>query len=126
MIYLDEIQNLEFNELLKLRHAVRLCANMKEDITVQLIISGTHVAFLRASFNETEWMNLNASTGGITLINLQPLQLSDASKLLEDVMTEMYHKANAKEILAMPFVEESLRWLGKLLLNVWQQLKKVS
>jgi hypothetical protein len=75
-----------------------------------LIISGTHIAFLRASFDDADWTTLQTSTGGIVFINLQPLRLTDSRKLLEDVLTTVHRKTNVKEINKMPSVEEGLKW----------------
>lgn len=114
VIWLDEIQNLTSSEIHKLQHALKnTCSHFTRTARIQLIISGVHVALLRAeSPSDEDWQKINTSTGGIHLVNLEPLSFKSAHRMLQELL-RAEGNANAGALMEERSVIECLRWVGK-------------
>jgi hypothetical protein len=114
VIYIDEIQNLAVKELDALRAGImRFILRQKDDIAIQLIVSGVAAAFLPVKVTpNVNGADIDVSYGGFRVFNLQPLNMEDSAKLLTEFLKLDGRYSNFSAIVGQPAVQQALQWAG--------------
>ncbi len=114
VIYIDEIQNLAVKELNALRAGIMsFILGQKEEIAIQLIVSGVAAAFLPVNITpNVNGADIDVSYGGFRVFNLQPLNMEDSAKLLTEFLKLDGRYSNFSAIVGQPAVQQALQWAG--------------